>query len=125
MESEILKNEIDRLRAKGFEVELSLSDGFHHVVFERYEFPKGYSTDVSSMLLRLPISYPNGRPDMFWTDVNVTLMGGGIPERANTIEQFLGKQWRRFSWHPQNWNPGIDTLETFLEFVNRRLAQVK
>jgi hypothetical protein len=62
---------------------------------------------------------------MFWTDQDLTLEGGGIPRNADSIETALEKPWRRFSWHPQNWNPGTDNLRTFLEFVNARLAKAE
>ena len=60
---------------------------------------------------------------MFWTDTDLVLAGGQVPKNADLIETILGGQWRRFSWHPQNWNPGADDLCTYLEFVNDRLAK--
>jgi len=61
---------------------------------------------------------------MFWTDNDLRLESGN--GQANTNEEIiLGKKWLRFSWHPQKWNPGTDNVETFLEFVNRRLTQLK
>lgn len=62
---------------------------------------------------------------MFWTDVGLGLKDGQTPRSADHIEEALGKQWRRFSWHPQNWNPGVDNLRTYLEFVNNRLSKME
>jgi hypothetical protein len=60
---------------------------------------------------------------MFWTDEDLTLPDGKAPQNADVIETYFGKRWRRFSWHPQKWNPGADDVRTYLEFVNNRLAK--
>jgi hypothetical protein len=60
---------------------------------------------------------------MFWTDKDLVLVNGAVPKSAELIETTQGKEWRRFSWHPQKWNPGVDDLRTYLEFVNNRLAK--
>ena len=123
--SQIIENEVTNLEKLGFDVRLSNLDGFFCVVIAAYPLPRGYSQSSSDLLLRIPVSYPNGKPDMFWLEKDVTLEDGSIPEKADVIERYLEKEWRRFSWHPKCWNPAIDTIETYLEFVNRRLIQVK
>jgi hypothetical protein len=60
---------------------------------------------------------------MFWTDEDLLLANGSVPRSGDAIETALGRRWRRFSWHPANWNPGSDNLRTYLEFVNTRLAK--
>jgi hypothetical protein len=60
---------------------------------------------------------------MFWVEPDVTFANGAVPKNAELIEAAIGRQWRRFSWHLQNWNPGRDGLKTYLEFVNSRLAK--
>jgi hypothetical protein len=118
-----LVEEVEELRREGYSVDLIEAEGWANVVFHGYRVPPGYSKASTELLLKFPISYPNGRPDMFWTDEDLTLAGGQIPLNADTIETPLGKRRRRFSWHPQNWNPGVDNLRTYLEFVNNRLAK--
>jgi hypothetical protein len=118
-----LVEEVEELRREGYSVDLVEAEGWANAVFHNYPVPPGYSKASTELLLKFPISYPNGRPDMFWTDEDLTLTGGQIPRSADSIETSLGKRWRRFSWHPQNWNPGVDSLRTYLEFVNNRLAK--
>jgi|SRR5438105_531241 len=118
-----LVDEVAELRGKGVEIELTEADGWANVVIQKYFVPAGYSKSSTKLLVKSPLSYPNGRPDMFWTDEDLTLAGGKIPQNADNIETPLGTRWRRFSWHPQNWNPGTDNLRTYLEFVNNRLAK--
>lgn len=96
-----------------------------------------YSKPTTNLLLRIPRSYPEAGLDMFWTDLDLILKNGSTPNGAGQIEQYSlldalpdlkGKQWRRFSWHPQyvggsHWNPNIDNLVSYLEFVRRRFGQ--
>lgn len=119
----LLFQEIEECRKEGYSVDVLEADGWANVVFHNYAIVSGYNKSATELLLKIPMSYPNGRPDMFWTDEDLVLRGGGIPRNADAIEPALGKRWRRFSWHLQNWNPGVDNLRTYLEFVNNRLTK--
>ena len=125
MAPEQLLEELGLLREQGYEVELIEADGFANLVFRSYRLPASLSRATTDLLVKIPLSYPNGRPDMFWTETDVLLKDGGVPRSAESIETILGRQWRRFSWHPQAWNPGFDSTFTFLEFVNDRLRRAE
>lgn len=116
-----LLNEVEEFRSEGFEIEVVEIEGFALVILPNYRVPKGYSKDSTQLLFKAPISYPNGKPDMFWTDEDLTLLDKNPPQSAELIEEINGRRWRRFSWHPKSWNPGGDGLRTYLEFVNSRL----
>ncbi|MBK7143602.1 MAG: hypothetical protein IPH75_16185 [bacterium] len=99
------------------------TDGLHHIVIDDYPLPAGvYNLQTTRLLIKLPVSFPQGAPDMFWVSPNLTFEAGGIPRQAETMESIGGESWRRFSWHPKNWNPGSCTLITFIEFINCRLG---
>jgi hypothetical protein len=115
--------EVEDLRAEGRTVELAEEGDWAIAVFPAYPVVFGYSSSRTDLVLRIPRSYPNGSPDMFWTDEGLTLKGGALPKNADHVESILGIRRRRFSWHPQAWNPGRDSLRTYLEFVNNRLAK--
>lgn len=121
---EKLQQEINCLKKDGMCFGIASVGGMIHIVCPDYLLPKGYNKTITKLLLRLPLSYPNGRPDMFWVDSDLELENGTIPKQAGTIETYLDKSWRRFSWHPNSWNPNKDNLNTFLEFVNCRLNKV-
>ncbi len=119
-----LANEIETLNQKGHKVTATEGDGLFYLIFDDYALTKGYNKASTKLLLKVPPSYPNGNLDMFWTDHDLKLESGN--GQANTNEEvILGQKWLRFSWHPQKWNPGTDNVETFLEFANRRLMQLK
>jgi hypothetical protein len=123
MATEILLREVEGLREAGHKVEITEADGVVNLIFDEFPLPPYYNKQCTVLLLRLPISYPNGNPDMFWMDVDLACSDGKIPTKADQIETYLGKQWRRFSWHPQGWNPGTGNLCMYLEFVNSGLIK--
>jgi Prokaryotic E2 family E len=119
-----LINEVEALRQEGLHLTLTDADGMANIRIAAHPIPcPPFSKPVTELLLRLPLSYPNGKPDMFWTDEDLVFKDGKVPSGADSIEAHLGKRWRRFSWHLKAWNPGIDNLRTYIEFVNSRFAR--
>jgi hypothetical protein len=113
--------EVEDLLKEGCQIDLFEAEGWACIVFHDYPLPPSYSRDRTRLLLKFPMSYPEGRPDMFWTEKDVLAEDGRVPRNSDTIEGFGGAEWRRFSWHPQRWNPVADNLHTYLEFVNHGL----
>lgn len=122
-----LQSEIEELRAGSYNIEIHEDPDFINLVFKGFPLCAGYSAAESDLLLRVPRSYPDAGPDMFWIDPGITLDSGQIPQAAENIETYLGKTWRRFSWHrPGNgWNPTIDNVHGQIEFIHRRLKDKK
>ncbi|MBI4838573.1 MAG: hypothetical protein HY806_05415 [Nitrospirae bacterium] len=119
-----LTQEIEQLRNQGYNIELYDESEMILLIIKEYSLPVGYNKLFSDLLLKIPQSYPNGKLDMFWTDADLHLQASN-GQIATSVEAILGKQWLRFSWHPQKWNPSRDNLLTFLQFINRRLMQLK
>lgn len=119
-----LSAEIARLQSEGHEVEVHDAAGLLLLIIRSYPLPYGYNKATTQLLLKIPLSYPNGKLDMFWTDPDLRLQES-TGQASTSLETLLGRQWLCFSWHPQKWTPGSDNLFTFLEFVNRRLLQLK
>jgi hypothetical protein len=89
------------------------------------DFPTGGAFNLShcDLLLRIPRSYPDSGPDMFWTNHELVLTNGTCPHCASAIEDYLGQRWRRFSWHWNSWNSPRDNLHGYLEFVRQCLKR--
>lgn len=116
-----LKDEVDKLKNEGYRIEMEeKADGFIHVSIKEYPLPEGYNKNFTYLLIKVPLSYPNGNPDMFWTHADLTLSDGRGP-KSTSKENIFGTEWLRFSWHPGKWNPGSDNLETYLGFVTSGL----
>ena len=122
-----LELEIENLR-KDHSIEIVEESTIINVVIDNLPTSDLYSLPIVTVLLRVPRAYPDAGLDMFWTTKDHTLKGVGIPNGANQIEKYLEKEWRRFSWHPnpgnpKRWNPTVDNLLSYLEFVKRRFEQ--
>lgn len=93
------------------------------VVLPEFSLPDGLTPARADLLLRLDSGYPEVRPDMWWFDP-AALRTDGNPIRATqATEQYLGKPWQRWSRHlePNQWRPGIDSLQTFVALVKKEL----
>ena len=119
-----LSEEVNELSKDVNSIEIIEAEGWLNVVWHNFYLPKGYNNQATDLLLKIPLSYPNGKPDMFWTEEALTLADGRVPQKAEVLENALGKRWRRFSWHAETWNPATDNLFTYVEFVRQRLAKV-
>lgn len=111
------------LTSRGFEYVATLDGGFINVVIRSYPIPAGYDHAESDLLVRLPATWPDGKPDMFWFDPPLTRADRRIPDRANATTVVGGRKWQRWSRHIQSgWRSGIDRLANYLAIVNRHLV---
>ena len=119
-----LKDEVERLERSGHRLETVEENGCTLLIFPIWHLPAGYNKASTRLLLRIPKSYPFGKPDMFWTDPDLRLANGSLP-RQTSSEQVLGAPWLRFSWHPAKWDPARDNLRVFLGFVDTGLMKAR
>jgi hypothetical protein len=117
-----LEREIEELQ-KGLTVEVHEDSSFANLVLKDFPLSGSFNMPSADLLIRVPLSYPDSGPDMFWTDLRVLLSDGREPQAANIKEKYLGREWRRFSWHRSRWDSVRDNLFTYLEFVRHRIAQ--
>jgi hypothetical protein len=119
-----LEKELGELRST-HPMEVVEEPGCINVVFKEFTLGEGFSRPTSDLLVRVPKSYPEAGPDMFYTSPEVTLASGLNPQSAEHNEIHIGKQWRRFSWHKAAWNPSVDNMHGYLEFIRKRLREKK
>lgn len=122
--------DILRRHAEEFEQEMGIAVSIEVVgvqvlvILKEVQLPAGaYALETTDVLFVTDLQYPMSAMDMFWTDVGVTLPGGGIPAGGESIEPYGGRQWRRFSWHRNGvWNPARNGLMDHFEFMQARFA---
>jgi hypothetical protein len=131
-----LEIEVAELRT-AYSIDIVEEPSVINIVFRDFNTSSLYNKPRINLLLRVPRAYPDAGLDMFWTGPELLLQDNSVPNGASVMEiypaldsisDFKGKQWRRFSWHPQpgtprRWDPTIDNLHSYLEFVRRRFAQ--
>jgi hypothetical protein len=101
-------------------VEVQEGQDFIEVIVSNVPTSGTFNCPATTVLIRVPRAYPDAGLDMFWTDPGLILADGQIPQAANSMEQYAGRMWRRFSWHHNGWNPTLNNLHTYMEFVRRR-----
>lgn len=99
-----------------------LPDGSHLITVQSVNLPSGWSKQFTSVLFIAPVGYPMARPDCFWTDPDLRLANGGMPQNAgqNPIPH-IAENYFWFSWHLASWNPNSDNLLTYFYVIKRRL----
>lgn len=123
--SSVLAQHAEELRlAIGLDVDVLEADGRAHVVIQRAPLPIGrFRLDATDVLFVVDAQYPLAALDMFWTEIDVVRPDGSIPQNADSIEVYLGRPWRRFSWHRNGaWNPAGNGLLDHYAVVEQRWA---
>lgn len=111
--------------ATGLQIELG-EDGAGRIfiVIRQVPFPLGlFGVDKSDVLFITDRQYPYSALDMFWTEPPVVRANGTVPQGADSIETYLDRQWRRFSWHRNGlWNPAGNGLLDHFAFMESAWA---
>ena len=122
----LLLKHIEELKTQGYVIEVTESSGEICIVFRDYPLPPDiWNRDKTDLMVIAQHVYPNPKLDMFWVTPGLTLKDGRMPQGGEAKEVHCGKEWQRFSWHPQSWNPARDNLITYLEVINHRLGMGK
>ncbi|MBI1948533.1 MAG: multiubiquitin domain-containing protein [Deltaproteobacteria bacterium] len=99
-------------------------DGWTFAIHDAYELPDAYLPRVVRLLVKLPPTFPDAAPDMFFVTPILRVMNGG-PPRGTSATNILGQAWQQFSWHlkPGAWMPGVSTFRDFMRCVRSRLEK--
>ena len=118
---------LDRLRAREPDMQVrQLPDGSRLVSIPQVTLPAGWSKQHTTVHLVAPQGYPFAQPDCFWTDADLRLSSGAVPQNsglATPIPHLPGEPALWFSWHLQVWNAARDDLMTWFSVIRQRLAQ--
>ena len=120
-----LAQHAEELRAAtALAVEINEAEARIYVVLRAVPLPPGrFRVAVTDVLFLADHQYPLSALDMFWTDVAVVRPDGSIPQNADSIETYLGRQWRRFSWHRNGtWDPAANGLLDHFAVMEQRWA---
>lgn len=108
----------------GVEGQVIECNGRLYVLLTEVALPPGtFLLETTDVLFITDHQYPLSAPDMFWTDPEVVLPGGELPRGAEWTEEYLGREWRRFSWHRRGaWRPAGNTLLDHFALMEERFA---
>jgi hypothetical protein len=123
---EELRRHADELAQQaGIQVDIVQEGSQVYVILRSLPLPAGaYQVATTDILFITDWQYPLSAMDMFWTDPSVVRPDGSVPTNGDSIETYLDRQWRRFSWHRNGtWNPTGNCLLDHFEFMQARFAQ--
>lgn len=103
---------------------LEQPDGWTWLRIPDYPLNDGYEPATATLLVKLPPTFPDAAPDMFWLFPVVKTAAGAAPQGTSALAM-LGQEWQQFSWHlqPGAWIPGTSTLRDYLRCVRARLEK--
>lgn len=117
--------ELDYLQYRGVPYSVVEEGGMTCVVFPAYPLPPGYHQAAADLLLRLNPGFPDVPPDMWWFDPPVCRVDGRPIPATEQMESYVGRIWQRWSRHLNagQWQPGIDSLGSFMALIRRELER--
>lgn len=119
-----LSEHIFQLKKEGYLIEVMECEGEYCIIFKSYPLSEQiWNINNTELLVKASKIYPNSKMDMFWVTPGLLLKNGNKPKAGDVLELHCEKQWQRFSWHPQKWNPAKDNLLTYLELIEHRLSK--
>jgi hypothetical protein len=109
-------------RITGFPCDLIAQGNRVFVHIKGARLPSGkFRAEQTDVLFQTDMQYRMSAMDMFWVNLDVIHADGRVPQAAETIEHYLGRQWRRYSWHRNGiWNPGRNGILDHYAFVEAR-----
>jgi len=100
-------------------------DGTLLVIVPGVIVPPGWSRQSTEVRFTIPAGYPYAVPDCFWTDGDLRLATGQIPQNAQPGQVTPAQSdpsllW--FSWHitANTWNPAASDLMTYVKVIRNR-----
>ncbi len=113
------------LSGQGIEYEVVAESGMTCVLLRDWPLPAGFNHAAADLLVRLHPGYPDVAPDMWWFSPAVRRADGTDLPNTNVYEQYLGRQWQRWSRHltPEQWRSGIDGLENYIALTRHELER--
>lgn len=119
------QSDIDYLTQRGLPFSVIEEANMTCVLFAGFHLPSGLDRSQADLLIRLSPGFPDVPPDMWWFDPGVRHEDGRIIRCTETVELHLGRNWQRWSRHllAGQWQPGTDSLESFLALIHRDLER--
>ena len=125
---ELEKHAGELLENTGIKAEIVEEQNRIFVILTKVPLPAGCANVAcTDVLFITDTQYPLSAMDMFYTEVEVVRANGTPFENSESIEEYCGRKWRRFSYHRNApWKPGGNPLlDHFALMETRWTAKAK
>jgi len=125
---ELEKHARELTESTGIKVEIIEQANRIFVILSKVGLPSGCANVAcTDMLFITDTQYPLSAMDMFYTEVEVVRANGTLFENSESIEEYVGRKWRRFSYHRNTpWkSAGNPLLDHFALMETRWTAKAK
>ena len=122
---ELEKHTRELLDNTGIKAEIVEQANRIFVILMKVPLPVGCANMTSTdMLFITDTQYPFSAMDMFYTEVEVARSNGTLFENSESIEEYCGRQWRRFSYHRNApWKPSGNPLLDHFALMETRWTE--
>ena len=109
----------------GAVTDLAQPNGGRFLIYSDFQIPPEYRPSSVRLLVKLPPTFPDAQPDMFWISPSVVVAATGASPMGTSVEELLGQPWQRFSWHlaAGAWRPGVSELRDYLRCIIGRFER--
>lgn len=123
----LIDNQLERLRERLGRAHCQEVPAGWVIQIPTVGLPAGWNKSVTRVFFLLPQGYPFAKPDCFWTDPDLRLANGNIPQNAQLTNPLPGitESLLWFSWHVDPWNPNRDDLVTWVTLIKQRLSKAQ
>lgn len=122
MASFLPRRDQEYLISKGFQYSEVVHENRNGLVIHEYLLPNAkFNAPTTTLLIIIPQGYNDAHPDMFFCSPKVCYAAGHAPPQTDGVIAFNGIQWQQWSRHlntGNDWRPGIDGIESYLQKVN-------
>src|SRR5687768_8521186 len=102
-------------------------DGSMHITIADVAMPAHWTKPQARIRFIVPPSYPQGKPDGFFTDKDLLLKsnnGAGAGGGDATLPPD-NAPWKKFCWQPKAWDMSRETLLRYAKFCEARFQEAQ
>lgn len=92
-------------------------DGIIDLEIPAFELPAGWTKAQTSVLVTVPVGYPDNKPQGFFVDSDLQLASGQQAGGLSGAQMINGRNWNAFCWNSAEWNPQTDGLRKYVKIM--------
>ncbi|MDW7663051.1 MAG: E2/UBC family protein [Bacillota bacterium] len=116
----------DYLNTTSFSYTTIKENNFRWLIITNFPIPHGYNTQIASLAISIPSSYPTTQIDMAYFHPALKRNDQksiGATQCTQTIDGKLYQRWSRHRTSCNPWRPGLDDISSHISLVEEWLKR--